>query len=62
MGHAVTIALLAFSAVASAVLWWGMARVNRRRRAGKEEGRVLGMAEEEINELGDESPRYLYAT
>ncbi|KAL8720016.1 MAG: hypothetical protein Q9225_003061 [Loekoesia sp. 1 TL-2023] len=62
MGHSVTIALLVLSAVVSGILWWSMARINKRRIAGDEDGKVLGMTEEQINDLGDESPRYIYAT
>lgn len=62
MGHAVTIAVLAFSAVVSGVLWWGMVNINKRRAAGKEDGKMSGLTDEQIDELGDESPRYIYAT
>ncbi|KAL8805330.1 MAG: hypothetical protein Q9182_002004 [Xanthomendoza sp. 2 TL-2023] len=62
MGHAVTIALLAFSALVSGVLWWFMVNINKGRAAGKEDGKMSGLTEEEIDELGDESPRYIYAT
>ncbi|KAL9001946.1 MAG: hypothetical protein Q9188_005104 [Gyalolechia gomerana] len=62
MGHAVTLALMAFSAVVNGILWWSMARTNRRRRAGKEDWKVVDMTEEEIDDLGDDSPRYVYAT
>ncbi|KAL8715427.1 MAG: hypothetical protein Q9220_000761 [cf. Caloplaca sp. 1 TL-2023] len=62
MGHAVTIALLALSAVVSGVLWWSMVNINKRRAAGKEDGKTVGLSEEQIDELGDMSPRYVYAT
>lgn len=62
MGHAVTLALMAFSAVVNGILWWSMARTNRRRRAGKEDWKVVDLTEEEIDDLGDDSPRYIYAT
>ena len=62
MGHVVTIALLAVSALVSAVLWCSMARANKRRRAGDEDDKVLDMTEEQMDELGDDSPRYIYAT
>ncbi|KAL8947333.1 MAG: hypothetical protein Q9222_006373 [Ikaeria aurantiellina] len=62
MGHAVTSALLALSAVISGVLWWTMVRINKRRAAGKEDGKLVGLSEEQIDELGDKSPRFVYAT
>lgn len=61
-GHAVTLALLVLSAVVSGVLWYSFVRINKLRRAGREDEKVQGMTEEEIDELGDESPRYFYAT
>ncbi|KAI4205287.1 MAG: hypothetical protein LQ350_000610 [Teloschistes chrysophthalmus] len=62
MGHAVTLALLALSAAVSGVLWYTYVRTNERRRAGLEDEKVRGMTDEEIDELGDESPRYIFAT
>ena len=62
MGHAVTIALLAVSAGASGLLWWSMVRTNKQRRAGKQDEKALGKTEEQIDDLGDDSPRYIYAT
>jgi hypothetical protein len=35
-------------------------RVNKRRREGKEDHKFAGFMEEEMNELGDESPRFMY--
>lgn len=61
-GHVVTIAMLVLSAVFSGVLWWAFARINKRRLAGREDEKMLGKTEEEIDEMGDESPRYIYAT
>ena len=62
MGHSVTIALLALSAFVTGVLWWSMLRTNKRRRAGKEDWKAQEKTEEEIDELGDDSPKYIYAT
>ena len=62
MGHAVTLSLLAVSGATSGVLWWAMARTNQRRKDGKEDGNIIGLTEEEIDDLGDDSPRYMYAT
>ena len=62
MGHGVTIAVLAVSVVMDLILWWYMVRTNKRRKAGKEDYKIVGMTDEEVNELGDQSPRYIYAT
>tara|TARA_R110002060_G_scaffold63558_3_gene72816 strand:- start:1732 stop:1869 length:138 start_codon:yes stop_codon:yes gene_type:complete len=40
--------------------WFIYARANKRRDAGLEDYKVEGMTEDEIAELGDESPRYRY--
>ncbi len=35
-------------------------RVNARRRKGDEDKRVEGMSEEEVAEMGDRSPRFVF--
>lgn len=62
MGHAATIAVLAVSVVMDLVLWWYMVRMNRVRKAGKEDYKVVGMTEEQIKSMGDRSPRYIFVT
>ncbi|KAL8902125.1 MAG: hypothetical protein Q9207_004874 [Kuettlingeria erythrocarpa] len=62
MGHAVTISLLGFTAGLIGLLWWAMVRINKRREAGDEDAKIMGLTQEEIDGLGDESPRYQYAT
>lgn len=62
MGHAVTVAILMVSVTMDAVLWSYMARINRRRKAGKEDDKMQGMTEYQINEMGDRSPRYIFVT
>ncbi|KAL8987792.1 MAG: hypothetical protein Q9177_003044 [Variospora cf. flavescens] len=62
MGHAVTIALLGLSAAISGLLWWTMLRINGRREEGKEDWKMVGLTEEEVDELGDESPRFRFGT
>lgn len=39
---------------------WFLARLNNARREGKEDGKIENMADEEIEELGDASPRFFY--
>ena len=57
-----TIAVLTVSGILDGVLWWSMIKTNKKRRAGKEDGKIQGLTEENIDELGDESPRFIYAT
>jgi hypothetical protein len=33
---------------------------NKRRAEGKEDHKIVGMSDEEIEEMGDESPRFKY--
>ena len=61
MGHAVTLGLLVISALANVVLWWAMVSTNQQRRAGMEDWKLSGKTEEEVDEMGDDSPRYIYA-
>ena len=59
-GHAVSLAMVGMAAVVYAVLWWTYASANKRRREGKEEYKTVGLTEEQVKELGDESPRFVY--
>ena len=61
-GHSVTLAMVAFCIVCLGVLWFTFARINKRRDNGEEDHLIAGMSEEEIAELGDESPRFRYTT
>lgn len=48
----------------AAILYGGMSAyfswINKRRRDGLEDRKVEGMSNDEIEELGDESPRYVF--
>jgi hypothetical protein len=35
---------------------------NKRRMRGDEDAKVAGMSDEEVDELGDRSPRFMFAT
>lgn len=60
-GNAVTLSLVGFSGLLYAFMWVYYHRVNKRRVAGLEDHKVAGMAEEEIQELGDRSPQFRYS-
>lgn len=61
-GHASTLALVVFSCCIYSLLWWHLARINKKRKSGEQDGRVAGMREAEIAEMGDDSPRFMYTT
>ncbi|KZM27327.1 uncharacterized protein EKO05_0009427 [Ascochyta rabiei] len=61
-GHAVTMAMVAFSIACFAVLWAHLSMLNSRRDKGEEDHLMQGKTEEEIAEMGDESPRFRYTT
>lgn len=41
-------------------MWFAYDRINRRRDAGEMSEKHRGMSEEELKELGDDSPHYRY--
>jgi hypothetical protein len=41
---------------------WVLARLNNARRQGKEDAKIEEMSDQEIEELGDASPRFMYTT
>ncbi|KAF2751830.1 MFS general substrate transporter [Sporormia fimetaria CBS 119925] len=59
-GHAVTLAMVAWACAVYAFMWFYFARVNARRARGEEDWKMEGLSEEEIAELGDESPRFMF--
>ncbi|KAF2144653.1 uncharacterized protein K452DRAFT_325167 [Aplosporella prunicola CBS 121167] len=59
-GLAVTLAMVGMACVCYAFMWWWYAKANERRAAGKEDYKVEGMAQEDIDELGDRNPRFVY--
>lgn len=62
-GHGVVLAYLVLFLLGGSVLThWGLERENGKRRAGERDFWVRGKSEEEIEELGDCVPGYLYTT
>ncbi|KAL6854856.1 hypothetical protein ACO1O0_005987 [Amphichorda felina] len=59
-GHAVSMALIAMSSVIYLLFWIYFRRQNQRKAEGKDDHKVQGMTEEEIEELGEHNPRFRY--
>ncbi|KAK4942565.1 hypothetical protein LTR10_017694 [Elasticomyces elasticus] len=59
-GHAITIAMVAFGVLSFGFMWGYYSFTNNRRAEGKEDHKVAGLSDEEIEELGDDSPRFRY--
>jgi len=59
-GHGITMAMVAFAILCYAVMWFHLRTVNARREEGKEEHVIMGMSDEEVAEMGDDSPRFRY--
>ncbi|KAF1807991.1 MFS general substrate transporter [Eremomyces bilateralis CBS 781.70] len=61
-GHAVTLAMVLWGVLVYACLWFYFARENQKRISGEADARIADMSTEEVAELGDESPKFLYTT
>lgn len=59
-GYSATIGMLGMAMVIHTTLWLHMRRKNQRKLAGLEDWRIEGKTEEEINEMGEDNPRYMY--
>ncbi|GAB1522054.1 hypothetical protein RhiTH_005158 [Rhizoctonia solani] len=57
-GHAVSLAMVAFASAVYAVLAVVYSRINARRSMGKEDYKLAGKTDEEVDAMGDESPRF----
>lgn len=55
-----SLAMVGVAAVLYAIMWVYFRGANKKRRAGKEDGKINGMTEEQIAEMGDESPRFMF--
>ena len=60
MGYSVSIALLAYGVFIYGFMSLYLSHVNKRRREGKEDHKIAGLTEAEIEVLGDKSPRFVY--
>ncbi|KAF1920552.1 high-affinity nicotinic acid transporter-like protein [Ampelomyces quisqualis] len=59
-GHAITMAMVAFAIACYTVLWIALKRINDRRDKGEEDHLMAAMTDDEVAELGDDSPRFRY--
>lgn len=57
-----TMSMAALATLIYGFMWWFLAQKNRYRLEGKEDARIANMSDEEVEELGDLSPRFLYST
>lgn len=60
-GNAVTLSLVGFAGAIYALMWFYYRQKNSRRAQGLEDEKVTGLTDEQIEELGDKSPRFLYS-
>jgi MFS family permease len=61
-GYGASIGMLVFAAAIHAIVYFYFKNQNRRKLLGKEDWRIEGKTEEEISEMGEHNPRYLYTT
>lgn len=59
-GHGITMAMVGFACTCYCVLWFHFSRANAKRERGDEDAAVQSLSDEEIAELGDDSPRFRY--
>ena len=60
MGYSVSIGLLGIAVTIYGLMAIYLHLVNNRRKAGKEDYKIAGMTDEEVDALGDRSPRFIY--
>ncbi|CUS13123.1 unnamed protein product [Tuber aestivum] len=60
-GYAVSLSMGGFAAITYTFLWYWFSKLNASRERGEENAKIVGLGEEDIAELGDESPRFRYA-
>lgn len=59
-GHGVTLAMVGMSTLIYAIMSYYFLAIKKRRTVGKEDWKAEGKTEEEVAELGDESPSFIY--
>lgn len=61
-GHAVSLSMVALATSIYAILALVYARINARRERGEEDGKLQNKTEDEIDAMGDDSPRFRFIT
>ena len=59
-GHAVTLAMVGMTTGIYVFMWAYFSRVNKQRAEGRIDKKHEGLSEDELAELGDDSPRFRY--
>lgn len=59
-GHGVSLSMVGLGVLIYALLWYWYRRENARREAGYVNDKFSGLSEEDLKELGDESPHFRY--
>ncbi|KAJ4342278.1 hypothetical protein N0V87_001264 [Didymella glomerata] len=59
-GHAITLALVAMAVFIYLLMWTYFSKVNKQRAEGKVDREHEGLSEDELAELGDDSPHFRY--
>ncbi|KFY88214.1 hypothetical protein V500_06496 [Pseudogymnoascus sp. VKM F-4518 (FW-2643)] len=62
MGHATSLSMVGMAALIYLAMMFYYAKVNKDRAMGKEDWKIEGKTDAEIEDMGDRSPRYVYAT
>ncbi|KAH0270491.1 MFS general substrate transporter, partial [Aureobasidium melanogenum] len=60
-GHAVSLGMVSFAMIVYAFMWWFFSHENKKRINGERDYKIEDMSEEEIADLGDENPKFLYS-
>ncbi|KIH88118.1 MFS transporter [Sporothrix brasiliensis 5110] len=61
-GHAISLAMGAFAVVTYGLVWAYYVYENKQRTAGKRDARISGLTDDQVRELGDKSPHFIFAT
>ncbi|KAJ6087867.1 hypothetical protein N7467_006781 [Penicillium canescens] len=61
-GNAVTLGLVGFAGILYGAMWACYRFINKRRVQGLEDEKISSLTEEDIQEMGDRNPRFLYST
>ncbi|CRL31114.1 Sucrose/H+ symporter, plant [Penicillium camemberti] len=60
-GNAVTLGMVAFAGLVYGFMWISYRFINKRRAQGLEDEKISSLSEQDIQEMGDRNPRFLYS-